>query len=118
MTAVNEAIVDSVRKLGLNGHAEHTHGVIEDGFKIRNICCVGAGYVGKFELQPMPSGPARLRRQTLPILVDLPVAGNRSLRLGQNTTSVDEEVPSFYLASEERNKTPICFLSDTGSCDF
>ncbi|OAA33477.1 UDP-glucose 6-dehydrogenase [Moelleriella libera RCEF 2490] len=46
MTAVNEAIVDSVRKLGLNGHAEHTHGVIEDGFKIRNICCVGAGYVG------------------------------------------------------------------------
>lgn len=47
MTAVHEAIVDSVEKLGLNGSAEHTNGAIKDGFEVRTICCVGAGYVGK-----------------------------------------------------------------------
>lgn len=46
MTAVHEAVVDSVKKLGLNGSSEHTNGVIKDDFKVRTICCVGAGYVG------------------------------------------------------------------------
>ncbi|KAH0599816.1 hypothetical protein MHUMG1_02606 [Metarhizium humberi] len=43
---MHEAVVDSVKKLGLNGSTEHTNGVIKDGFKVRTICCVGAGYVG------------------------------------------------------------------------
>ncbi|EFZ01586.1 UDP-glucose 6-dehydrogenase [Metarhizium robertsii] len=43
---MHEAVVDSVKKLGLNGSPEHTNGVIKDGFKVRTICCVGAGYVG------------------------------------------------------------------------
>ncbi|KID76479.1 UDP-glucose 6-dehydrogenase 4 [Metarhizium brunneum] len=43
---MHEAVVDSVKKLGLNGSSEHTNGVIKDGFKVRTICCVGAGYVG------------------------------------------------------------------------
>ncbi|OAA46095.1 UDP-glucose 6-dehydrogenase [Metarhizium rileyi] len=46
MVAIHEAVVDSVKKLGLNGSSEHTNGVIKDGFKVRTICCVGAGYVG------------------------------------------------------------------------
>lgn len=45
---MHEAVVDSVKKLGLNGSPEHTNGVIKDGFKVRTICCVGAGYVGMF----------------------------------------------------------------------
>lgn len=36
------AIVDSVKGLSLNGSAKATGEVV----KIRNICCVGAGYVG------------------------------------------------------------------------
>lgn len=46
MAAIHEAVVDSVKKLGLNGTSEHTNGVIKDDFKVRTICCVGAGYVG------------------------------------------------------------------------
>ncbi|EFY89646.1 UDP-glucose 6-dehydrogenase [Metarhizium acridum CQMa 102] len=43
---MHEAVIDSVQKLGLNGPSEHTNGVIKDDFKVRTICCVGAGYVG------------------------------------------------------------------------
>ncbi|KAG5980284.1 hypothetical protein E4U55_004190 [Claviceps digitariae] len=46
MTAIREAIVDSVTKLGLNGSAGHTNGAVKDGSRVRTICCVGAGYVG------------------------------------------------------------------------
>lgn len=48
MVAIHEAVVDSVKKLSLNGSSEHTNGVVPAGFKVRTICCVGAGYVGMF----------------------------------------------------------------------
>ncbi|KAG6092166.1 hypothetical protein E4U30_005765 [Claviceps sp. LM220 group G6] len=46
MVAFDEAITDSIVKLSLNGSAEHANGSIKDDFKVRTICCVGAGYVG------------------------------------------------------------------------
>ncbi|KAG6034862.1 hypothetical protein E4U41_006354 [Claviceps citrina] len=46
MAAIPEAVVDSVRKLGLNGSAEFANGAVHDGFSVGTICCVGAGYVG------------------------------------------------------------------------
>lgn len=42
MAAIPDVVVDSVKKLSLNGSAEQTNGAL----KVRNICCVGAGYVG------------------------------------------------------------------------
>ncbi|KAK5996844.1 UDP-glucose 6-dehydrogenase 5 [Cladobotryum mycophilum] len=46
MASVPEAVIDSVKKLGLNGSTVHTNGVTPEKIQIRNICCVGAGYVG------------------------------------------------------------------------
>ncbi|KAG5950538.1 hypothetical protein E4U53_004884 [Claviceps sorghi] len=46
MTAKHEPVVASVKKVGLNGSAEHVNGVTKNGFTVRTICCVGAGYVG------------------------------------------------------------------------
>uniref|UniRef100_A0A8H7TM54 UDP-glucose/GDP-mannose dehydrogenase N-terminal domain-containing protein n=1 Tax=Bionectria ochroleuca TaxID=29856 RepID=A0A8H7TM54_BIOOC len=45
MAGLPEAVVNSVASLGLNGSTEHTNGVLED-VVVKNICCVGAGYVG------------------------------------------------------------------------
>ena len=47
MASVPDAVVDSVKKLGLNGASEHTNGAFSGEVKVRTICCVGAGYVGK-----------------------------------------------------------------------
>lgn len=42
-------LVDTVKALSLNSVANASSGTEADAqFKIRNICCVGAGYVGKF----------------------------------------------------------------------
>ncbi|RFU74338.1 udp-glucose 6-dehydrogenase [Trichoderma arundinaceum] len=43
MASITETVVDSVKKLSLNGSANEVNG---DKIAIRNICCVGAGYVG------------------------------------------------------------------------
>lgn len=43
MASITETVVDSVKKLSLNGSAKQVNG---DKIAIRNICCVGAGYVG------------------------------------------------------------------------
>ncbi|CAH0058380.1 unnamed protein product [Clonostachys solani] len=45
MAGLPEAVVNSVASLGLNGSTEHTNGALED-VVVKNICCVGAGYVG------------------------------------------------------------------------
>ena len=79
MSAVHEAVIESVKKLGLNGSAEHTNGTIEENFQAKTICCVGAGYVGTFHarevipLQAVLHGYAqtpfrRLRRRNLMVL--------------------------------------------------
>lgn len=47
MASIPDAVVDSVRKLGLGGSSESTNGSLKGEIKVRNICCVGAGYVGK-----------------------------------------------------------------------
>jgi hypothetical protein len=49
MAALSSSIVDSVKSLGLNGSTEHTNGALNGDIKIRNICCVGAGYVGMYD---------------------------------------------------------------------
>lgn len=43
MAAVSQAVIDSVKSLGLNGVA--TNGTVKE-YNVRKICCVGAGYVG------------------------------------------------------------------------
>lgn len=43
MGSLTETILDSVQQLSLNGAANQANG---DKITIRNICCVGAGYVG------------------------------------------------------------------------
>ncbi|GFP55989.1 hypothetical protein ACSS6W_006189 [Trichoderma asperelloides] len=43
MGSLTETILDSVQQLSLNGSASQANG---DKITIRNICCVGAGYVG------------------------------------------------------------------------
>ncbi|KAH0489571.1 hypothetical protein TgHK011_009994 [Trichoderma gracile] len=43
MASLTDAVVDSVKSLSLNGSAKQVNG---DKIAIRNICCVGAGYVG------------------------------------------------------------------------
>ncbi|KAL7794394.1 nucleotide sugar dehydrogenase [Trichoderma ceciliae] len=43
MASLTETVVDSVKKLSLNGSVKEVNG---DKIAIRNICCVGAGYVG------------------------------------------------------------------------
>ena len=40
-------VIDSVKALSLNGSTHLTNGSANGEFKVRNICCVGAGYVGK-----------------------------------------------------------------------
>ncbi|PHH70464.1 hypothetical protein CDD82_7093 [Ophiocordyceps australis] len=47
MTSIPEAVVDSVRKLGLNGSSQDANGAFDGHVEVRTICCVGAGYVGK-----------------------------------------------------------------------
>ncbi|CAM1510858.1 Fc.00g083710.m01.CDS01 [Cosmosporella sp. VM-42] len=42
---VSSSIIDSVKGLGLNGSTEQANGALKD-IVVRNICCVGAGYVG------------------------------------------------------------------------
>jgi hypothetical protein len=59
MAGLPEAVVNSVASLGLNGSTEHTNGVLED-VVVKNICCVGAGYVGK--LAPFWGAGALLQR--------------------------------------------------------
>ncbi|KOS21976.1 UDP-glucose 6-dehydrogenase 5 [Escovopsis weberi] len=41
-----DAAVDSVKTLSLNGSAKIGNGAAPEKIQIRNICCVGAGYVG------------------------------------------------------------------------
>ncbi|PNP44105.1 hypothetical protein TGAMA5MH_04390 [Trichoderma gamsii] len=43
MGSLTETVLDSVQQLSLNGAANQANG---DKITIRNICCVGAGYVG------------------------------------------------------------------------
>lgn len=45
MSSIPEAVVESVKSLGLNGSSKDTNGHIAD-VVVKNICCVGAGYVG------------------------------------------------------------------------
>jgi len=45
MSSIPEAVVSSVKSLGLNGSSAHTNGTLGD-VVVKNICCVGAGYVG------------------------------------------------------------------------
>lgn len=47
MAPIPDAVVDSVEKLGLNGTSKHANGAFNGEVKVRTICCVGAGYVGK-----------------------------------------------------------------------
>lgn len=49
-SSLPSSVVDSVKNLALNG-SSNTNG---DVAKIRNICCVGAGYVGKSPAQFSP----------------------------------------------------------------
>lgn len=44
---LDDAPIDAVQKLSLNGASGHTNGDAIPDYKIKNICCVGAGYVGK-----------------------------------------------------------------------
>ena len=44
---LDDAPIDAVKKLSLNGASGHTNGDAIPDYKIKNICCVGAGYVGK-----------------------------------------------------------------------
>jgi UDPglucose 6-dehydrogenase len=44
--SIPQAVMDSVKSLGLNGSTEQTNGHSAGEYKVRNICCVGAGYVG------------------------------------------------------------------------
>jgi UDPglucose 6-dehydrogenase len=44
--SIPQTVMDSVKSLGLNGDAGKTNGSLTGDIKIRNICCVGAGYVG------------------------------------------------------------------------
>ena len=46
MASVPEAVIDSVKSLGLNGSSKDANGSIGD-VVVKNICCVGAGYVGE-----------------------------------------------------------------------
>ncbi|PHH60032.1 hypothetical protein CDD81_2200 [Ophiocordyceps australis] len=46
MASIPEAVVDSVRKLGLNGSSQDANGSFDGHVEVRTICCVGAGYVG------------------------------------------------------------------------
>jgi UDPglucose 6-dehydrogenase len=48
MASLTDAVVDSVKSLSLNGSAKEVNG---DKIAIRNICCVGAGYVGESPLR-------------------------------------------------------------------
>jgi hypothetical protein len=48
MSSIPQTVMDSVKSLGLNGSSEKPNGQFAGDIKIRNICCVGAGYVGTF----------------------------------------------------------------------
>jgi len=45
MASIPASVIDSVKSLGLNGSAKETNGTLGD-VVVKNICCVGAGYVG------------------------------------------------------------------------
>ena len=45
MSSIPEAVIDSVKSLGLNGSSKDANGHLGD-VVVKNICCVGAGYVG------------------------------------------------------------------------
>lgn len=51
MASIPEAVIDSVKSLGLNGSSKDANGTIGD-VVVKNICCVGAGYVGESFLCP------------------------------------------------------------------
>lgn len=51
MAAIPEAVIDSVKSLGLNGSTKDTNGTLGD-VVVKNICCVGAGYVGEWPYRP------------------------------------------------------------------
>ena len=53
MAAVSQSVIDSVKSLGLNGSTAHTNGALNGDIKIKHICCVGAGYVGRL-IYPRP----------------------------------------------------------------
>lgn len=44
MSSIPDAVADSIKSLGLNGSGK-TNGHLKD-VVVKNICCVGAGYVG------------------------------------------------------------------------
>lgn len=46
MTAISSAFIESVKSLGVNGQTNGANGAPKGEIKVRNICCVGAGYVG------------------------------------------------------------------------
>lgn len=45
MSVIPDAVADSIKSLGLNGSTKDSNGHIGD-VVVKNICCVGAGYVG------------------------------------------------------------------------
>lgn len=49
MVDVPSAVIDSVQKLGLNGSTSKANGELGD-VVVKNICCVGAGYVGEYNM--------------------------------------------------------------------
>lgn len=51
MAPIPGSIVDSVKSLGLNGSTDETNGTLPD-VVVKNICCVGAGYVGEWPMTP------------------------------------------------------------------
>lgn len=55
MASIPEAVIDSVKSLGLNGSSKDANGTIGD-VVVKNICCVGAGYVGESLSSYLSSG--------------------------------------------------------------
>lgn len=45
MSSIPDAVADSIKSLGLNGSSKDANGHLGD-VVVKNICCVGAGYVG------------------------------------------------------------------------
>jgi hypothetical protein len=76
MGSLTETIVDSVKELSLNGSVKAVNG---DKIVIRNICCVGAGYVGMSPLRL-----ALVRR----LAVLLRLVGQRTRRFPRRSFSV------------------------------
>ena len=53
MASIPASVIDSVKSLGLNGSTKETNGTLGD-VVVKNICCVGAGYVGKSSVSRPP----------------------------------------------------------------